>query len=32
MGEVDDEVLVNNLALRIAAMRIKTLGHKLTKV
>ena len=32
MGEVEAEVLINNVAARIAVLRVKTLRHKLTKV
>jgi len=32
VAEVEANVLGNKLALRIAAMRVKTLGHKLTLV
>lgn len=32
MGEVEAEVLINNVAPRIAVLIVKTLRHKLTKV
>ena len=32
MGEVEAEVLINNVAARIAVLRVKTLRHKVTKV
>jgi len=32
VGELEAEVLVNKVAPRIAVMRVKTLGHKLTEL